>query len=268
MRRSFVQLYDLANRNGTDKGHIGPSARWSANNYTDIYQAYFGRDRESIRHFCEVGLGVPGPNWESSIAQGTNPRGGGSMRRWHDFFPNATLYGLDINPADHLENDRVKTYEVDQSSTDSLESFKEAVGDVQFDIIIDDGSHISDHQQLTLSLLWDKLASGGMYVIEDLNSVGLGDTRHGKHAPRNAESTRTLFQHYIAAGEVLPQNGFVNLEFLKEVDYIALHGFPVIQRPRDIAREIIRNLVGRGGKGLLRHEFQTSAPKIVVIRKK
>jgi len=38
-----------------------------------------------------------------------------------------------------------------------------------FDIIIDDGSHASWHQQLTLRTLFPRLEKGGLYIIEDLH---------------------------------------------------------------------------------------------------
>ena len=40
---------------------------------------------------------------------------------------------------------------------------------VAFDIIIDDGSHASYHQQLSFKTLFPTLKSGGIYSIEDLN---------------------------------------------------------------------------------------------------
>lgn len=42
--------------------------------------------------------------------------------------------------------------------------------DMQFDVIIDDGSHRSDHQTITFNHLFThNLKSGGLYVIEDLH---------------------------------------------------------------------------------------------------
>ena len=266
----FVQLYELANKNGTDKGHLGPSKKWSANNYTDVYQAYLGSIKDSVENFCEIGLGVPGPNWESTIAHGNNPVGGGSIRMWQEFFPNAHIDGLDINPASHLDNDQIKTHLVDQSSKQSLEQFKADTKGRLYDVIIDDGSHIADHQQITLSLLWEKVVPGGYYIIEDLNDLRphLNKNSTAKHAPENSESTRVVFQEFLETGKITSANNFENMNFLEEIDYLAFHAFPCMQGLRDIVLETIRILVGRGGKGLLRHEFRTSAPKIVVLRKK
>jgi hypothetical protein len=39
----------------------------------------------------------------------------------------------------------------------------------RFDIIIDDASHASYHQQLAFKTLWKQLAPGGLYIIEDLH---------------------------------------------------------------------------------------------------
>src|SRR4029079_2980064 len=38
-----------------------------------------------------------------------------------------------------------------------------------FDVVIDDGSHASVHQQLALACLFPHVAPGGLYFIEDLN---------------------------------------------------------------------------------------------------
>ncbi len=38
-----------------------------------------------------------------------------------------------------------------------------------FGIIVDDGSHQSSHQQISLGALFPYLAPGGLYVIEDLS---------------------------------------------------------------------------------------------------
>ena len=258
---------ELANKSGSEKGHIGPSRHWSAYNYTDIYQAYFGRIRNQVKNFCEIGLGVPGPNWTSDIAHGSNEVGGGSMRMWQEFFPNAKIHGLDINPAKHLDNKQVTTYRVDQSSKESLAAFKSQTRKVKFDIIVDDGSHIADHQQLSLSLLWERLASGGYYVIEDLNDLRPGEARHTKHAPDKADSTRELFKRYLATSKMGTPHNFDNLEFLSEISYAAFHSFLCVIRPRDLLNETIRNLAGRGGKGMLRHEYRTASAKMLVLQK-
>lgn len=263
----FMQLYQLANNSGSDKGHRGPSNKWSANNYADVYQAYLAPNRHQVQWFCEIGLGVPGPNWSSEIAHGANDGGGGSVRMWAEFFPNAQIHGVDINPATHLDGARIKTYQVDQSSDESLEAFKGKVSEVLFDVIIDDGSHIADHQQLTVSVLWERLRPGGLYFIEDLNDLLPGETRRKKHAPDLVEPTLFHFQRFQETGVITGPHNFKTLDFLDSVDYMAFHAFPVTQRMDDLVREAIRLLAGRGGRGLLRHEYHTKKPRLLVLRK-
>jgi predicted O-methyltransferase YrrM len=40
----------------------------------------------------------------------------------------------------------------------------------QFDLIIDDGSHILQHQQAAVEQLWPLLRPGGVFVVEDIQS--------------------------------------------------------------------------------------------------
>lgn len=105
---------------------------------------------------------------------------GASILMWHDFFPNAIIYGLDINidvPC-LADLERVRLFRVDQSSRTELESFRKAVLQEdsdkkklnQFDIILDDGSHFMKDQQQTFGIFFPLVRPGGCYVIEDLHT--------------------------------------------------------------------------------------------------
>ena len=39
-----------------------------------------------------------------------------------------------------------------------------------FDVIIDDGSHLIDHQIKSFNILKEKMKPGGIYIIEDVNN--------------------------------------------------------------------------------------------------
>src|SRR5665213_3533445 len=99
-------------------------------------------------------LGVAGPNFSARIAQGRNAAGGASMRMWYRYLTKASIFGIDINPAKFLDNDRIVTAVVDQSDPDQLRDFMAKSGVELFDFIIDDGSHLPHHQQITLSVLF------------------------------------------------------------------------------------------------------------------
>lgn len=94
---------------------------------------------------------------------------GGSLKAWKEYFDHPQLNAIDID-AKCFENvpANVWCFPGDQSDTEFLARCISATGDL--DVIIDDGSHRVDHQQITFEALWPHLRPGGLYVIEDLES--------------------------------------------------------------------------------------------------
>jgi len=223
-------LTEIANHHATDKGTQGPSATWRAHNYTDIYEAYIEGSRQRLGAIAllEIGLGVTGAGWAASIVHGRNT-GGASMKMWHDYFPHASIYGIDINPCPYLDNDRVKTFVADQGNVKDLDAFVQATGGVEFDLIIDDGSHRPDHQQISLGYFFKRLKAGGLYFIEDLLSNGLGDGAAGKSskaalAGNAVRNTRSVLKHFLAHGEFPEPNAILDPAYLAaHIDYLNFH---------------------------------------------
>jgi hypothetical protein len=263
----LVQLSDLAERHGSDKGWNGPTRTWSANNYVDVYQAYLHDRREEPLSLLEVGLGVTGPNYETNIVKGRNT-GGASMKMWRDYLPNAAITGADINPAPYLNSDRVTTYVVDQGSRDSLRQFLKQHPDPSFDVIIDDGSHRADHQQITLEALFPFLKPGGIYFVEDLNDFGFGGrSGNNPYATPDTISTRDFFKRFGRTGEIAKPNAFQSTDFLQSVADIAFYCPRPVQRPRDIFWEIVRTVAARAHRGLMRVEWVPESEKLLALRK-
>jgi hypothetical protein len=217
-------LTDLANRYGTDKGTIGPSATWGAHNYTDVYEAYLEGYRQLPLVILEIGLGVTGDRWKTRIVQGRNAEGGASLRMWYDYFPDAQIYGFDVNDGAYLDNERITTFVADQGKVEDLDSFMTAIGDVEFDVIIDDGSHRPEHQQVSLSYFFRRLKVGGLYFIEDLLSNGLGDGAVGGTASASVKNTRSVLKHFLVQGEFLQPNALFDQAYLAEhIEYMRFH---------------------------------------------
>ncbi len=217
-------LTEIANFHGTDKGTVGPSADWPAHNYTDIYEAYLSPYRNRDIRVLEIGLGVPGEAWTAKIAHGRNLRGGGSLKMWYDYFPRGRIYGVDINPAAHLDNDRIATYVVDQGDPVALNAFLWSLGRVTFDIIVDDGSHRPDHQQLSLGVLFRRLRPGGLYFIEDLLKNGKGDGKTGRMAVDSVLNTRRVLRKFRMHGQFDTPHGLVNEDYLaRHIDCLNFH---------------------------------------------
>ena len=214
-------LTEIANFYGTDKGTIGPNARRVVHNYTDIYSAYLEGYRDSALRVLEIGLGVIGDRWKSGLVSGHNT-GGASLKMWHDYFPRATIYGIDVNECSYLDNERIKTFVADQGNVADLDAFMAAVSGVEFDVIIDDGSHLPHHQQVSLSYFFRTLKPGGYYFIEDLRSNGLrGDQTRGVSAVKD---TRRVLKHYLNHGEFEEPNALTDQQYLRDhIDYLAFH---------------------------------------------
>jgi poly(3-hydroxybutyrate) depolymerase len=93
---------------------------------------------------------------------------GGSLKFWRVLYGvNLRLYGLDIKPecsqfAPEPANEVFIGSQVDHILLDAI-----AKRCGNFDLVIDDGSHRNDHMWNTFNHLFNTLAPGGAYVIED-----------------------------------------------------------------------------------------------------
>jgi hypothetical protein len=98
-------------------------------------------------------------------------RDGGGLYTLKEHFPNATIVGLDIDSTcmqwENINNN-IFVRIGDQSDTNLLQSLVEEFG--EFDLVIDDGSHICSHQIKSFECLFPKLKYNGLYIIEDLHT--------------------------------------------------------------------------------------------------
>lgn len=94
---------------------------------------------------------------------------GGSVRLWQEAFPKAQVFGVDIDIEQaRLAKDIDRITLLEGSQTDERFN-KEVVAPLgPFDLIVDDASHIAEHQIKGFDYLWDSVKSGGWYVVEDL----------------------------------------------------------------------------------------------------
>ena len=219
----YKSLTDLANHHASDKGTIGPSKRWPVHNYTDVYDAYLHPLRQKEITMLEIGLGVTGNNWHSAIVHGRNT-GGASLKMWYDYFPHATIFGMDINACSYLDNERIKTFVGHQGQRSDLEAFSDAHGSPRFDLIFDDGSHRPDDQQVSLDYFFKFLKPGGIYFIEDLMANGKGDEGSGRCYSDKAINTRTVLKSFRDHDSFPQPNSFSDPDYLaRAIESICFH---------------------------------------------
>lgn len=119
-------------------------------NYLPYYWLHFRDIRHSVRNVIEIGVETER-----------------SVRMWEEFFPNATIHGIDINPGcAAYSSGRVKIHVGSQADEAFLERCVSSMSG-GIDIVIDDGSHRPDHQIASFNFLFPRLSSHGIYVIED-----------------------------------------------------------------------------------------------------
>ena len=118
---------------------------------------------------------------------------GGSMKLWRDFFPNSKIYGIDCHKGFAGEN----VFIGDQKDPNFLKGVIEKIGVP--DIIIDDGSHKMSDQQGSFDILFPLLNSGGLYVIEDLETSYLSDWQDSK--PTTVELLKMLVDRINVYGK-------------------------------------------------------------------
>ena len=141
-----MTLLDLMHKYQTDK----------AEHRFDIpYGFFFDEERRGqVRSVLELGT-----------------KKGASLRVWEEYFPNASIFGVEMKSKYAVyASDRSRIFIGSQSDPEVLELLVAAAGS-SFDLIIDDGSHMSDDQVASLTYLWRYLKPPyGIYAIEDLHA--------------------------------------------------------------------------------------------------
>ena len=152
-------LCSLFEKYGSDKC---PSINHS---YSPVYNALLSPYRYKFKTILEIGIGTK-QIMEPII--GSKYIAGASLRAWADFFPNAKVFGCDIDNSVLFEENRIKCYYTDQSKKESLLTTMRQIAEEELDLIIDDGSHIPDHMILSFNTLNEFLSDKGIYIIEDI----------------------------------------------------------------------------------------------------
>eukprot|EP00937_MAST-01D_sp_MAST-1D-sp2_P002919 g2919.t1 len=188
-------LHRMAIACGTDKG-------LAEHAFTLAYAQYFEPLRERDLRVLEIGV-----------------RGGSSLQLWHAYFPRATIVGLDVSMKDtdvSALGGRVVALECDQSDPAALQRVVDRVGG-EFDIVIDDGGHTMQQQQVSLGFLFPHLKPGGLYVIEDLHTSKASFYERELYNPTAATSTLALLYDLINHDRV-PSGTFLDAAQAKYVE--------------------------------------------------
>ena len=119
--------------------------------YLELYEKYFGNLTDKELSILELGI------FE-----------GHSLEYFSRLFPNSRVFGVDINKRKRtFSNDRVTMYQGAQQDPALYQRIMAENGITQFDVIIDDCSHIGSLTLDSFNILYPFLTPGGLYIIED-----------------------------------------------------------------------------------------------------
>lgn len=166
-------LTKIANKYNTDKGtaYTGPMDDIKIlggsikHGYTEFYEPYIRKYKGKHPVILDIGV-----------------EHGGSLQMFNEYFKgDCEIYCIDINPYCQLVaesiGDNIHFIEMDQSKIQCLDAMRFFIetNDIEFDFIIDDGSHKSKDQMLTIWHLHQYLKKDGFYIIEDLHTAFMKD---------------------------------------------------------------------------------------------
>ena len=153
-----MSLAEICKQYNSDKG-------WY-HSYIPQYERLLSAQRTRIKTFLEIGVLY-----------------GQSLKMWRDYLPDAHVYGIDDFSQDHgvqgepldaqkirddlVQQDRITFLEGDCENKEVMDAL---LGDLEFQFIVDDGSHSVDQQVANLKYFLPKVAFMGMYVCEDVSS--------------------------------------------------------------------------------------------------
>ena len=91
-----------------------------------------------------------------------------SLRAWRDYFKNANIYGADIDKNILKDEERIKTFYVDQTNPKSIKDLFNKIENKKFDIILEDGLHEFNANICFFENAISSLSDDGTYIIEDV----------------------------------------------------------------------------------------------------
>ena len=97
---------------------------------------------------------------------------GGSLRMWEEYFGSPLVVGVDVEEKSQYQTKNIKTIVADQG--DPVQLLKCLDICKEYQIMVDDGSHLMGHQISSIAYLFPYLASGGVYFLEDLHTSFAG----------------------------------------------------------------------------------------------
>jgi hypothetical protein len=150
------KLIELIDNSLTDKN--------TTHSYIDVYEKLFSKKKYDNNNILEIGIGEPYKD----------NRNGGSIKLWHDYFINSTVYGIDIYPITKI-NKIIKNKKRIELLTGhdayNMDFVKKYISGKKYDIMIDDGPHTLESMIFFIKNYLPLLSENGILIIEDIGNM-------------------------------------------------------------------------------------------------
>lgn len=130
-----------------------------SHSYDKVYDELFQSYEHSCRTLLEIGFAS-----------------GFSLVSYAEYFKQAVIYGIDIQDKRHnivKACPNINVYIGDATKEETIKAFP-----FEFDIIVEDGSHLPEHQIQHFKDYSVYVKSGGVYVIEDVHENNYMNVYH------------------------------------------------------------------------------------------
>jgi SAM-dependent methyltransferase len=149
---TLAQIYDRHKAPGLE----GFGDKGTIHSYIDVYSRLLEPYRRSARNVLEIGI-----------------LSGMSLLMWEEFFGDASVYGVDLceRPVSGRydlgplirDGHKIRLFD----ATDPVQVASQFPTEL-FDVVVEDASHVFEHQIAAYNNFRDRLSPGGIYVIEDV----------------------------------------------------------------------------------------------------
>jgi hypothetical protein len=128
------------------------SDKGTNHSYIEVYETLLTKYKDKEINLLEIGVNR-----------------GYSLYTWKKYFKNAkNLIGIEYQNSIVYKKDGVN---IIYSDINDINNVNNKLGDIKFDIIIDDGSHKIEDQLFAFENLKTRIKDGGIYIIEDIQNL-------------------------------------------------------------------------------------------------
>lgn len=137
-----MDLLELSKKYNTDKESVHS---YISEYYVESFKSY----KKTANLLLEIGVNQ-----------------GQSLEMWNEYFDQAKIVGVDVADTGYVPTSTNIEFRLGKAQKQDT-----YINLNNIDIIIDDGSHKLNHQIQTFNILFPKLNTNGVYVIEDVQDI-------------------------------------------------------------------------------------------------